>query len=471
MTAKWLVINLLLYIRLLCQLNSVVAHPTSGTRSPTNGFQTSRGQYSTPNGQTTFPEINVTRVSTPASNSTKQVTLDVDKTGSTNDYEYSKENKDNKYHTYTVKQGNVITKVTKGNAVMWDSKNDDYGLKAIYMDHHNSPKYLAVLLQSGKFVLIYRAAYDVIERSDTNMNITHQRYDVTKLKFLGDSDAVIDASSYEPTIADRYYSFEFKNGAKCKKIKFGDDVLWKHDSEFGQIVSFHLDLISNKFFLKNHNGDVKSIEYTTGSLKVTTVTTNCLLLPTPESTTVSPELTTLAPESTTVIPDQTETTATFAESTSSYNPSTLDLNTRNSTRDFDYSKTDNVHVYTAKSNHSFSKITRGSNTVWEAPDNVSAKSVIFVDESIKYVTIDLGGGFYRTVQVDPKSQTNTKTNNTRTKNIPLILLVPLILLPPTLLTLLILLLLKHLLLLKKQKQLLKLEQPLPLNQQMLLPHM
>ncbi|XP_955552.1 SfiI-subtelomeric fragment related protein family member, putative [Theileria annulata] len=87
-------------------------------------------------------------------------------------------------------------------------------------------------------------------------DITSDRHDVTMLKFFGEGDVELTSSDYSVSIVDLSFTYLFNDGINCKKVKLGDDEVWKHtdDDKFAEIKSFSLGLCSKSFLVKNQPG-------------------------------------------------------------------------------------------------------------------------------------------------------------------------------------------------------------------------
>uniref|UniRef100_A0A3B0NFY7 SfiI-subtelomeric related protein family member, putative n=1 Tax=Theileria annulata TaxID=5874 RepID=A0A3B0NFY7_THEAN len=180
-----------------------------------------------------------------------KVTLDIEKNQSTNEFSYSDQNG---VVTYTPKDSHVFSKVSQGTKVIWESKDDVFGI-LVRTKTSKGVKYLVVLLTNNMFTLFN---LDGNEWKD----ITSDRHDVKKLKFFGENDAEISKTNYTVTIVDLSFTYIFNSGVSCKKVKLGDEEVWNHtdDTKFAEIKSFSLGLASNSFFVKNQSDQVKKIE-------------------------------------------------------------------------------------------------------------------------------------------------------------------------------------------------------------------
>ncbi|EAN33247.1 hypothetical protein TpMuguga_01g00003 [Theileria parva strain Muguga] len=270
------------------------------------------------------------------------ITIDLNVCETTFEYQYLKTDDD--FHTYVPLFGYAFNKIVRGSNDIWESTTD-CSLKVVYMD---SAKLLAILMDNNKFFLFQ-------ESSGTFRDITSMRHDVSNLKFLDTRDSELTSSDLKITIVNNSYRYEFKDGVRCQTVKYSDDVLWRHSdhTKFGTIVSFHLGLVSNKFFVKNQSDQLKMIEYRPGTLPIVT--------------------------------DVNRNTS-----------SELDIDKKGSTDRYDYENNGDDHIFTPKSGCEFSKVVRGEKVIWEASENLFAKDVIF-DEANNYVTIELTNGSFRTI--------------------------------------------------------------------------
>ncbi|XP_955268.1 SfiI-subtelomeric fragment related protein family member, putative [Theileria annulata] len=145
--------------------------------------------------------------------------------------------------TYTPKPGNVFSKLVDGATDIWESKPGLYGTLVRTMTS-NGVRYLAVLLDNNMFKLF--------KLDDDNWkDITTKRYDVSNLKFLGESDTELTKKDYAVTLTDDMYEYKFNDGVNCRKITYNDMPVWKHtdDPNFSEIRSLSLDLPRNKFLV------------------------------------------------------------------------------------------------------------------------------------------------------------------------------------------------------------------------------
>ncbi|XP_953625.1 SfiI-subtelomeric fragment related protein family member, putative [Theileria annulata] len=292
----------------------------------------------TPETAAVITTVSVTKPAEPT-----KVTADISKTESTSEFEYTDQNG---VVTYTPKDDHVFTKVTKGSTDIWESKTNVFGT-LVRTKVSKGVKFLVVLLTNNMFTVFQ-------EDGGTWKDITSDRHDVKKLRFFGDNDAEITTSDYSVSIVDLSFTYIFKDGVKCKKVKFGDDEVWKHtdDSNFADIKSFSLGLSSNAFFVKNQSDQVKKIEKEAEEPEPTPVT------PAPEEE--APEAT---PPATT---PETQQETTPAEPT--VTKVTLDIEKTQSTGQFDYTEHNGIVTYRVKPGHGFTKVTQGSWGIWEYKD-------------------------------------------------------------------------------------------------------
>ncbi|EAN33878.1 hypothetical protein TpMuguga_01g00640 [Theileria parva strain Muguga] len=325
------------------------------------------------------PQAPVTSTGTPVSTpksapSGTSVTLDVDKKAGAADFDYSKS--DN-CHTYTVKPGKVFSKVVKGTTGIWEQKNNICAVRVIFVVDKDGT-FVSMILDNYAFVLLK------LSTDGKWTDITSTKHDITKLKFLGENDREITKANYKVTLVEYSYRFKFNEGVKCKRIKLGDDDVWKHsdDPKFDSITLFDLGLISNTFFVKNKT-EFKKLPY---KGKVTAPGTEVTAAPAP----AQPK----APETTATVPAKATPVA-----APSGRPVTLNISGEASTEDYDFT-TDhhrNIKIYTAKGSSMFNKIFKDEIVIWTTNDPNKYSTKVFTDgigtfASTKYVTIYLYNG-------------------------------------------------------------------------------
>ncbi|XP_955112.1 SfiI-subtelomeric fragment related protein family member, putative [Theileria annulata] len=286
-----------------------------------------------------------------------KVSVDISKTKGTNEFGYSKEDK---IYTFTAKDGFKFNKVTKGTDAVWESKDNACGTKVIFIDERD--KYVSILLTNNMFLLLH------LEGNEWK-DITKDRYDVSKVKFLGENDTELKSSDYTITIVDYSYRFTFKDGVKCKKIKYADVDVWKHsdDPKFESITAFDLGLVSNNFFVKNQS-EFKKLDFKPTQPKATTVTKS-----------------EVEPEVKPAIVSQVSASLTSAVTT--LTKVTLDIEKTESTNEFDYTDESGVVTYKPKDNHVFDKVSQGTKVVWQSTDIFGTLVRIKVTKNIKYLAM------------------------------------------------------------------------------------
>uniref|UniRef100_A0A3B0MEI1 SfiI-subtelomeric related protein family member, putative n=1 Tax=Theileria annulata TaxID=5874 RepID=A0A3B0MEI1_THEAN len=270
--------------------------------------------------------------------------LDINTTQSTSEFEYT--DKDGLV-TYTPKDGHVFSKLAMGSTVFWESK-DDCGTKVIFIDENK--KYVSILLQNDTFAFLKLSEYK------TWIDLTSLRYDVSKLKLIGENDVLLKPSQRTVTIDDHSFHYLFHDGVKCRKIMYEDDEVWNHsdDTQFADIKSFSLNLISNRFFLNNLGNDVKELDF----------------IPTS-----SPEF------------------------VSAVTKITLDIDNTQSSSEYDYTLALGVKKFASKTGFVFKRIESSGNLIWEPKDpSVHSVRVALNDTSEKpnehfLSVVDNNGGF------------------------------------------------------------------------------
>ncbi|XP_954146.1 SfiI-subtelomeric fragment related protein family member, putative [Theileria annulata] len=262
---------------------------------------------------------------TPAEPTVTAVALDIEKTQSTSEFDYSDQNG---IVTYSVKSGHGFNKVTKGTIVIWES-TDLYGTLVRTKVFSNNERFLAIIFYNNAFKLFRQSEED--KRWE---DITEKRHDVTKLKFLSHSDREFTNVDFTVSFVDFFYTYKFNDGVKCKKIMLGEGELWTHaeDPEFSEIKSLSLDLPINKFYVTNLKDKTKE-----------------LTMPN-------------------IIIDS------------------LDIKTSQTTTGFDYSRISDFHKCTPKFGYVFSKVAYDNTVIWESKDNLYGTQVMFI-EGVKYLAI------------------------------------------------------------------------------------
>ncbi|XP_951835.1 SfiI-subtelomeric fragment related protein family member, putative [Theileria annulata] len=285
-----------------------------------------------------------------------KVTLDIDKTETTEHYEYFK---DDDCEKYSAKTGCVFSKVSKGTTNIWESIDDVFST-LVRSKTKDDGIYLAVLLTNNMFKLFH------LESGKPWADITSERHDVTKLKFIDESDTELKASDFKVTIVDYAYQFTFKSGVSCRKIKLEEYDVWKpgDDPKFSTIRKFQLGLISNSFFVINNNNESKKLEFK----------------PTPETAVVITKVSVTKPAVTHV---------------------TLDIDKTESTNEFDYTDQNGVITYAPKDNHVFSKVSQGTTDIWESSDDVFGTLVrTKTTKGVKFLVVLLTNNMFTLFHLD-----------------------------------------------------------------------
>ncbi|EAN32287.1 hypothetical protein TpMuguga_02g00001 [Theileria parva strain Muguga] len=283
--------------------------------------------------------------------STTVVTLDINKTSSTNDFEYSKS--DN-YRTYTPKPGKSFSKIVKKKKDIWTSQNN-HAVKVVLIGSGKTPKHLVILLTTRNFVLLYKTG-----KNKPWEDITSKRHDVSKLKFFGDNNTELKSSDYEITIVNKFLNYTFNDGVKCLTVNLGDNVVWSHSdhSNFKEIKAFSLDLYLNNFFVKNKSDQLKQIK---------------------------PKL----------------------------KPVDLDIDKKESTEQSDYKDENGVNTWTPKFGYGFNKISAGETAIWNSNDVYSTMVTIKSEGTNKYLIILLNNDSFSIFkQSDGKSWENISKHGT-----------------------------------------------------------
>ncbi|XP_954709.1 uncharacterized protein TA17491, partial [Theileria annulata] len=284
------------------------------------------------------------------------VSLDIENTQSTNQFSYTDQNG---VITYKVKPGCLFVKISKGTKDVWESINNVCG-KLVRTMTINGVKYLAILLDNNMFKIFK-------ESDDDWQDITKDSHDVTKLKFIGENDLVLTSSDYNVTIVDLSYTYIFNDGVSCRKVKLGEEEVWKHsdDPKFSEIKKFRLGLISNNFYVLNSENESKKLE----------------IKPTPETAGVITKVSVTKPAKPTKV--------------------TVDINGTQSTSEFDYTDQNGVVTFTAKPSHLFSKLVEGTTDIWESKDNICGTLVrTKVSKNVKYLVVLLDNNMFTLFHLD-----------------------------------------------------------------------
>ncbi|XP_954700.1 SfiI-subtelomeric fragment related protein family member, putative [Theileria annulata] len=285
-------LSLLYYITFINQWNFVESHPTSSSNDSTT-TETAPETNPTPISPESTKSTNVLSSSYHAGTSIipseSSISTEIKNTQSTNEFDYSR---DDDFHKYTPKSGHVFSKVSMGTDVLWESKDDLYGIEVMFIE---GVRYLAILLNDNTFILFLQLAGQWKDITDT-------KCDVSKLRFFGENDTELKSSDYKVFIFRFFFTFTFNTGVKCQKIKHGNEFVWKHDDDpnYKSIKSFSLGLGSNKFFIKNQSDQTKELD----TIQSTSPTKTQVQSPTPETTPVtSGESETQTKPTTTVTPE------------------------------------------------------------------------------------------------------------------------------------------------------------------------
>ncbi|EAN30948.1 hypothetical protein TpMuguga_03g00213 [Theileria parva strain Muguga] len=299
------------------------------------------------------PVVETSVEETPLSTTyTSLVTLDIYNTQSTSEFEYSKSGGS---LIFIPMPDHAFSKVTQGTTVIWDSKGGISG--TLVTTKTSGEKFLVILLSNNSFKLFH-------ELSGKWSDITSQRHDVTKLRFYGDNDTVINPSDYTVTIIRYSFGFKFNDGVICRKIKLGEDDLWKHtdDPECSTIKNLYLGLLSNNFFAVNNQSEFKKLEFkpSVTPAKITAVSPPEIKAPAAAPTKPTPKVTKVA----------------------------LDIEKKQTTSEIDYKDENGVVTYASKSGCMFNKILQGTGVIWESKSNVFGVLVrTKISKGLKYLVV------------------------------------------------------------------------------------
>uniref|UniRef100_A0A3B0ME66 SfiI-subtelomeric related protein family member, putative n=1 Tax=Theileria annulata TaxID=5874 RepID=A0A3B0ME66_THEAN len=232
--------------------------PTIPEQTEDSKQETTKPEQSTHQPEPTVPEesyetttttpnfagsTSVTPDPTPADTTKTKITVDINATQSTNEFEYTDENG---VVTYKVKSDHVFSKISQGTTDIWQSKDNLY-VTLVMSKSEDNVRYLAILLNNNMFKLFQ------LENNEWN-DITSDRHDVTKLKFLGDGDTELKSSDYTVSFVDNSYEYKFNADPKCTCIKYNDTEVWKHNT------SDHNDKFPTSVSFNNRNRNYLVVE-------------------------------------------------------------------------------------------------------------------------------------------------------------------------------------------------------------------
>uniref|UniRef100_A0A3B0MZF4 SfiI-subtelomeric related protein family member, putative n=1 Tax=Theileria annulata TaxID=5874 RepID=A0A3B0MZF4_THEAN len=165
--------------------------------------------------------------------------------------------------TFNARPGRCICEIEKGDNKIWTAHRNDNGLKAVVMGSKKEPKYLAILLESGMFVLLRK-----FEKGKPYEDITNTRVDMSKVKMFNRTGEEIDSTQCIVDMTRLTIIYEFKDGVNCHKILYSDRVVYDYElnPEFGLLKGVYLDLFTNDFNIVNENGRSKKLDMDGGML-------------------------------------------------------------------------------------------------------------------------------------------------------------------------------------------------------------
>ncbi|EAN33776.1 hypothetical protein TpMuguga_01g00539 [Theileria parva strain Muguga] len=297
-----------------------------------------------------------------------KITVDIDKKSSTNELEYSK---NDEIHKYAPKSGHVITKVTNGSAVIWESDDNVYSLRVALNDVSSNPEehFLSVLDNNGALYLFQKSS------DNSWKDVTEDRYCLFNLKFLTDNDEEIAKDKYSLCIYCFTYSCAFDKGSKCSKIKYDDQIIWNANDHtgFAPIKEVYLYMIPIKAFVRGNKDQYKKLELKKSAQPNETVDTVAKV------TDASDTKSSPAPVATQSTPTRPTTRLTNV---------IVDIDKKQNSNEFDYSSDENYHTYTRKTGHSCSKVMQGTSLIWESQDNACGTLVRFKEQKLLVILLD-----------------------------------------------------------------------------------
>uniref|UniRef100_A0A3B0N2N7 SfiI-subtelomeric related protein family member, putative n=1 Tax=Theileria annulata TaxID=5874 RepID=A0A3B0N2N7_THEAN len=152
------------------------------------------------------------------------------------------------YKSYSRRQNFLIGKIVKKNLVIWETKPEEDALKAVLMGSGREPKYLAILLQSGNYVLLHKSG-----KKHPWEDITDTRHRMNDMKLLKSDGTEIGKTEYHVDLLKSSFSYIFKPQVECYTVKHNDRELWKYDDPETRKrypTSINLELTTNEIIIK-----------------------------------------------------------------------------------------------------------------------------------------------------------------------------------------------------------------------------
>ncbi|KAF5153119.1 hypothetical protein TpMuguga_03g02270 [Theileria parva strain Muguga] len=122
-------------------------------------------------------------------------------------------------------------------------------------------KYLSILLQSGRFVLLQKIA-----KGQPWQDITQNKHNFQGIKLFSLDEGTskyheLTREDYEPIVFEYRYGYEFRDNVKCVMITNNGKNMWTHteDTEFGYPKGVYLDLRRNSFSVTNLKDQTKTV--------------------------------------------------------------------------------------------------------------------------------------------------------------------------------------------------------------------
>uniref|UniRef100_A0A3B0MSJ6 SfiI-subtelomeric related protein family member n=1 Tax=Theileria annulata TaxID=5874 RepID=A0A3B0MSJ6_THEAN len=205
-----------------------------------------------------------------------KLTLDISKTQSTDQFDYSVK-KD--YTIYKAKTGYYFKEIINSYSDMiyksiWRGEKD---LATEVRVHKRAldEQYIIVFLKSKEFLIFHRIG-DPNEWHD----VTSRRFDMDLFKFYDAGEDEIKSKGYVKSLYHLSYGYFFKLGVKCFSVKLKNEKIYNHleDQWLGFIRGVFLDLINNKVYIMDLAGETRYFD-----LKKLENYQECFIKPGPKS--------------------------------------------------------------------------------------------------------------------------------------------------------------------------------------------
>ncbi|XP_955496.1 uncharacterized protein TA18363 [Theileria annulata] len=187
-----------------------------------------------------------------------KLTLDISKTQSTDQFDYSVKND---YTIYKAKTGYHFKEIINSYSDMiyksiWRGEKD---LATEIRVHKRAldEQYIIVFLKSKEFLIFHRIG-DPNEWHD----VTSRRFDMDLFKFYDAGEDEIKSKGYVKSLYHLSYGYFFKLGVKCFSVKLKNEKIYNHleDQWLGFIRGVFIDLINNKVYIMDLAGETRDFD-------------------------------------------------------------------------------------------------------------------------------------------------------------------------------------------------------------------